>query len=236
MLTSFGNNQIQEGKLKQWEKPNSESVKVEHLLNLSQLLKDRIVQSKQKLACWQLNPCDNKVSSDLLQKMIENDEETLKSVEIEIDKFVQEHEEEAQLLTSIPGIGKQSVKFLLLLLCCGKKFTNANELAAYIGTDPNVGTSGTSVKQAGYIRKEGYRQLRTLLYMCALSAKRYNKACKDLYDRLLAKGKKKKVALIAVVNKLLKQIFAIYTTKTKYDQNHLSENKSIKTTNISMIL
>jgi hypothetical protein len=46
----------------------------------------------------------------------------------------------------------------------------------------------------------------------------------ELYQRLLANGKKKKVALIAVVNKLIKQIFSIIKNKTYYDQNFLSTN------------
>ena len=47
------------------------------------------------------------------------------------------------------------------------------------------------------------------LYMCSLQASRYNTACMNLYQRLLVKGKPKKAALIVVVNKLLKIIFAI---------------------------
>jgi hypothetical protein len=53
--------------------------------------------------------------------------------------------------------------------------------------------------------------------MAAWSACRFNKACKELYQRLLQKGKPTKVALIAVANKLIKQAFAI--AKTKYQDD-----------------
>jgi hypothetical protein len=53
--------------------------------------------------------------------------------------------------------------------------------------------------------------------MCALSAKNCNKACRELYDRLVQQGKKKKLALIAVANKLLRQVFAIIKNKLRYD-------------------
>ncbi len=43
--------------------------------------------------------------------------------------------------------------------------------------------------------------------MCALNAKTTNRACRELYDRLVAKGKNKKSAVIAVCNKRLKQVF-----------------------------
>lgn len=66
----------------------------------------------------------------------------------------------------------------------------------------------------------GMSKIRAMLYICSWSAKRYNKACKELYDRLIAKGKAKKLALIAVANKLLKQAFAIATKQTNYNENY----------------
>jgi hypothetical protein len=69
----------------------------------------------------------------------------------------------------------------------------------------------------------GMASVRKLLYMCALSAKNCNRACRELYNRLLLQGKKKKLALIAVANKLLKQIFAIVKNKSNYDENFLSK-------------
>jgi hypothetical protein len=47
--------------------------------------------------------------------------------------------------------------------------------------------------------------LRSKLFVCSFSAKRSNATCKALYERLVAKGKNGKLALIAVCNKLLKQ-------------------------------
>ena len=59
-----------------------------------------------------------------------------------------------------------------------------------------------------------------MMYVCAWSARRCNKACRELYERLVAKGKAKKLALIAVANKLLKQAFAIATQQVKYNENY----------------
>ena len=57
--------------------------------------------------------------------------------------------------------------------------------------------------------------------MCALNAKKNNRACRELYDRLVEKGKNKKVALIAICNKLLKQVFGCVKNKTLFDDNFL---------------
>jgi len=58
--------------------------------------------------------------------------------------------------------------------------------------------------------------------MCSFNACKYNKACKAIYDRIVAKGKSKKLALIAVCNKLLKQAFAIAKSGLIYYNGHKS--------------
>jgi hypothetical protein len=58
------------------------------------------------------------------------------------------------------------------------------------------------------ITKMGGGLIRGKLFMCSFSAKKTNAACAALFDRLMAKGKNKKLALIPVCNKLLKQAFA----------------------------
>ncbi len=58
--------------------------------------------------------------------------------------------------------------------------------------------------------------------MCSFNACKYNKACKAIYDRIVAKGKSKKLALIAVCNKLLKQAFAIAKSGLIYDDGYRS--------------
>ena len=87
------------------------------------------------------------------------------------------------------------------------------------GLSPRIVQSGSSVKGRGSICKMGMGHMRMLLYMCVRSAKKYNKSCRELYERLLAKGKAKKLALIAVANKLVKQVFAIVKNKSKYVEN-----------------
>jgi len=68
----------------------------------------------------------------------------------------------------------------------------------------------------------GNPKLRKLLFMCSFNACKYNRACKSLYDRLVAKGKSKKLALIAVCNELLKQAFGVVKNGLPYDENFVS--------------
>jgi transposase len=69
----------------------------------------------------------------------------------------------------------------------------------------------------------GNGYLRNVLYMCSMTAIKYNKACKELFERLKAKGKRGKVALIAVCNKLLKQAFAVATKLQPYQPEYISK-------------
>jgi transposase len=102
------------------------------------------------------------------------------------------------------------------------RFTSANELCIYAGLTPIIQQSGSSVKGRPRISKIGNQKLRNLLFMCSFNACKYNKSCRALYERIVAKGKRKKLALIAVCNKLLKQAFAIAKSGLKYDGEYKS--------------
>ena len=77
-------------------------------------------------------------------------------------------------------------------------------MCSYAGLTPIIKQSGSSVNGRPRISKIGNQKLRNLLFMCSFNACKYNKACREIYERIVAKGKCKKLALIAVFNKLLK--------------------------------
>ena len=128
----------------------------------------------------------------------------------------------AENLLTIPGFGSATVPILLVSTDGFASFNSSRQLAAYVGLGPGTKESGTSVRGKGTICRIGNSVLRAKLYMCSMTAARKNKACKALYDRLVANGKPKKVALIAVAHKLLKQAFGIAKNGVAYDKN-LSE-------------
>jgi transposase len=125
-------------------------------------------------------------------------------------------------LQSIPGMGSKTAMMLIIISGGFSKFEDYRKLSSYIGICPRIFESGTSIKGKARICKMGMSRIRAMLYICSWSAKRCNKACRELYERLIAKGKAKKLALIAVANKLLKQAFAIAKQQTKYQENYLN--------------
>jgi transposase len=134
----------------------------------------------------------------------------------------QDQQHQLTLLTSIPGIGIRTALFLIVCTDGFKKFETASQLCSYVGITPTIRESGSSVRGRSRISKIGNKKLRNLLFLCSFNACKHNKACKEVYERIVNKGKSKKLALIAVSNKLLKQSFAIAKSGRPYDGNYVS--------------
>ena len=146
----------------------------------------------------------------LLEKQVSELEERL------LSSLEKTYEREIRLLSSIPGIGRKTAAMLLLFYGGFGRVDNYRQLIAKAGLSPREFTSGTSVRGRVRITKMGGGLIRSKLFMCSFSAKKSNAACKALYDRLLARGKNGKLALVAVSNKLLKQAFAIVKSGIPY--------------------
>lgn len=126
-------------------------------------------------------------------------------------------------VSSVVGIGKRATSILIVSTQGFKNTETYQQLICYAGLSPKEYTSGTSIRGKTRICKQGGGRLRHTLYMCALNAKETNPACKALFDRLVAKGKNKKLAVIAVCNKLLKQVFGVVKSGEMFDRNYLQK-------------
>lgn len=130
-------------------------------------------------------------------------------------------------LQSIPGIGRKTAMFLIVVTDGFTAFDSSKQLSAFFGLAPTIRLSGKSVRGQSRISKAGNNVIRNLLFMCSFSACKNNKACKSLFDRIVGKGKSKKLALIAVANKLLKQSLAIAKSGMSYDEDYQSARPCI---------
>ena len=158
-----------------------------------------------------------------LKRQLKSLEKEMKTLELKlIDNVKSEYQESLTLLKSIPGIGDKTALMLLVFTDGFHRFESSKELCSYAGITPVIRQSGSSVNGRPRISKMGNPKLRNLLFMCSFNACKYNKACKDLFDRIVAKGKSKKLALIAVCNKLLKQAFSIVKNRMPYCNDYRS--------------
>jgi transposase len=119
------------------------------------------------------------------------------------------------LVRSITGFGEISAAILLAELPNIAAFT-PKALAAFAGLSPSEHSSGTLRRGTGGISRIGSERLRRTLFMCALSAKRTNKALAGFVQRMVAAGKPPKVVLVAVARKLLVYAHAVVRTQQPF--------------------
>jgi transposase len=137
-----------------------------------------------------------------------------------VDKALQafvgtHHAELAALLDSVKGVGKATISTLLAEVPeLGK--LSGREVSALVGVAPINRDSGTMRGKRSIFG--GRPDVRRVLFMAALVASRHNPVIKAFYQRLLAAGKPKKVALVACMRKLLTILNAMVRTGKPWDQ------------------
>lgn len=140
--------------------------------------------------------------------------------------------EKDDLLQSVPGVGKGTSRTLLGFVP-ELGTVSAQEIAKLVGVAPFNHDSG---KFRGSRHIGGGRgRARTMLYMATLSASRRNPVVRGWYERLLAAGKPKKVALVACMRKLLVVLNQMLKTKTRW-QAHLTPTTALFLTQLLSFL
>ena len=219
MIMEYGETEFES--LRIWQ-PESQGVhSLKQMRTSVELLQKQSRQSKNQLSAFKSSGLLNKEVVDSLKKVIEITEKAIKNLEDQMLVVCKtDYAESLSLLTSIPSIGNKTAMLLIAITDNFNKFEHYKQLIAYVGLAPRVYHSGTSVRGKGHICKMGKSQVRKLLYMCSWTAKYCNKTCREMYERLKTKGKPERVIKVAIANKLLKQAFAVATTKQKYVENY----------------
>jgi len=138
-----------------------------------------------------------------IKKFIALLEREIEKLDIQIQKLLQDDENlhrRASILESIPGIGTSSAAVLLSSLPELGKIGN-NQIAALVGLAPFDNASGRYSGKK-FIRG-GRATPRNALYMCALTTIKHNPVLKAFYDHLIAQQKPFKVAIVAVMRKMI---------------------------------
>lgn len=212
----------QQEKPKKWLAKASVIIGMRQMVTAMRLITKQIGMIRNQLGSLEATGMPDKATIKSLQAI----EKTLLKQQLNLDTNLtnaakKDYEQTVARLQTIPGIGKKAAIMLTLLTEDFTRFENYKQLIAYVGFSPRVYQSGTSVRGKGHICKMGNSQIRKILYMCSWSAKKYNRACVTMYQRLKAKGKPERVIKIALANKLIKQVFAIAKNKTNYEENYM---------------
>lgn len=206
-----------------WQMPDSAYFESKQLYNTIREYTEQIKRFNNQLHSLRLLPLPSKDTIASLEKMKKQLSAEIKRLEQKLETLLEKwHPEQLKNISSIKGIGKRA-SAMLIVFTQGFKYThNHRQLISFAGLSPTEFTSGTSIQGKPRIYKRGGKNLRDVLYMCAMNAIKTNTACKTLYERLRAKGKTGKQGLIAVCNKLLKQVYAVVKNGTMYQPNYCS--------------
>ena len=126
------------------------------------------------------------------------------------------------LLKSIPGIGEGIAPVIMAEIGNIQRFDNVKQLVAYCGLDPSVRQSGNFIGSKNRITKRGSKYIRRALYIAATVAIRktsngkfVNPVIHEYYQKKI-QSKPRKQALGAVMNKLVRIIYAVLKSNQKF--------------------
>jgi len=220
LLTRFG--------VKQQPQPQqplpTEVRELDNLLARRQDLEQMLRQERNRQGDLQGRPGVPASVTNNLQRVIEALEQALAEIEQAIQQLLQVHNHlqvAMERLLALPGIGKKNVLPLLVLLERWHTLTNgqgsAKGLTALAGLDPQVYESGSSVRKHRAISRMGDKEVRRLLYMGVLGGVRGDNPLRTFYQRLVGRGKAKKLALVAASRKLLTWAWAVFSTDADWN-------------------
>ena len=125
-----------------------------------------------------------------------------------------------QLLVSVPGIGHITA---LYLICCTNNFAgkiSGKQLASYAGVVPFEYSSGSSIKGKKRVHKMANKDLKKLLYLCAMACIQFYPEFRDYYDRRVREGKHELIVLNSIENKILLRAAAVINNRQPYVDNY----------------
>jgi transposase len=201
--------------LRPWEPKSPVARRIEALGRFAESLTQDIARMKTTIQSQ-----SDKLIIATITRQIKSNEKELARIRAEINKLISEDEsfrQKNELLQSIPGIGEVAAQTLLGELPDLDLFDDARQLAAWAGLTPRHFVSGTSGKRNTPITKVGSNRLRRSLYMPAMAARTYNPLLKEFAQRLSANGKTPKQIIIAVMRKLLHQVYGILKSGQPYN-------------------
>ena len=177
----------------------------------------------------------------------------IKTIQSEIDTLLQQintfiHSEtfpesirnNIELIDSIPGIGQLTAITIMAEIGNIDGFLKPKHLVAFFGIDSSVSESGKFKGDDNKISKRGTRIGRRALYAVALASIRnnrngvpINKILLDYYQ-VNMKGKKPKIALVAIMHKIINYIFAVLRNQTPFEQRDPKIHKQMFLENNSL--
>lgn len=206
-----------------WEAPSEAVLELRELGRRLRELVQSAVDEKNRLHAKKASGISKTVAADVTAHVvyIEKRAKQIETAAVAVVQDDQDLREQFDILKRIRGVGRRSAIQLLTELAVLDPTMSVKQLVAYAGLDPRRYESGTSVEKPARISKMGNARLRAILYMNALSAVRHDRGARLFFARLVARGKKKMQAMVAVMRKLLHGIWIVLQRRVAFDSTVL---------------
>lgn len=207
--------QSEHAELRPWEPRSIENERITELSRYSETIVQEVAKLKTKCEAAR-EPAIQRS----LKRRIKIGEKEIADIRNRITKLINSKadlKEDYDLVASIPGMGEISCQIMMAELPPIADFRNARELAAWAGVTPGHHASGSSGRTTTPITKIGSAHLRRALFMPAMNARVFNPLLKEFGDRLQENGKKRKQIIIAIMRKLLHQVYGILKSREPYN-------------------
>jgi transposase len=187
---------------------NEENENLLLLVSEYERLKDQLVSRKCQLEALSVNPASQ---ARKIEKRIRSEIAAIKKTQAKVHAEIEAaiaNCPAAQLIQSIPGLGVLNAAALAAKVGDIERFESADKLKGYVGAYPRRNQSGKH-EAPSRMAKHGSTLIRHLLWNAAKIAARHNPVCKELFERLVAKGKHAASAYGAVMRKLVQLVYGV---------------------------
>ena len=195
-----------------WQPPEAAVLELRAIARRIQALTVEATRERNRLGHAQATASTPAVVLNDIEVNLRHLERRLSEMERQAMKVVRSHERLRTAydhVTSVKGIADKTAVMLLPELLVLPGGLSVRQWVAQAGLDPRRHQSGASVEKRERISKVGNAHIRRALFMPALVAVRWEPHVRAFYDHLLARGKQPRVALVAVMRKLLHAIYGM---------------------------
>lgn len=199
--------------------PDKENSALQTLLNTRESLIDEVTRMNQRMnESKRFDKAVYNIQKIYFNSLVKLIKKQVAAIEVEIDGLLNRNTEMSktvELLSSIPGIGRQTSLQFIVYTRNFTLFQNAKHLACYAGVAPFQNESGTLIRKAR-VSQLANKKLKKLLHLAAMASVKAKGDIKEYYIRKVQEGKNKMLVLNNVRNKLVSRMFAVINRQSKY--------------------
>lgn len=217
-ITLFG----LEKTLKKWQIPDNLFKKLKELTREYSNIKSQSTQAKNRIHAKEHSHKPTAETLKRIKEQLKLYSKQLKEIQNQIQELVEQDTDlynKIKNIQKIEGVGLMTIVTILAETNGFELIESGKQLTSYAGIDVVHNQSGYSIRKTR-ISKKGNGYLRHALYMPALSAAKHNEKLKQIYIRLVIKKNIKKIAVIALMRKLLLLIYTIWKNNVEYIPNY----------------